>query len=222
MVMKKSKAMPWWGWLVWAIASVAGIVAYKYIPMQAPVHYDLAGEPNHSGPRWVAAFAEPAIMIGIILLWHVLWRIDPKKRSYDVFWSTYRYIGGVLIVFISLMHLSTLAHLLNIASVGMLLRFGPTIFSIMILLLANVLPRLQPNWWIGIRTPWTLSSEESWNRTHRLAGYLGIPTSVLMVILVWVLQSSMIPMAILLPIAFWILVSVVASYFYAKQNNNQS
>jgi len=204
--MKKSNAIPWWGWLVWIVAVVVGIVAYNYIPTQVPTHFNLAGEANQFGPRLVAVLVEPAIMIGIILLWHVLWRIDPKKRNYETFWSTYRYIGGVIVVFIGLMYLSTLGHLLNIASVGMLLQFGPTIFGIVILLLANVLPRLQPNWWIGIRTPWTLSSEESWNRTHRLAGHLGIPTGVLM--------------AILIPIILWVLVTVVASYFYAQPKGN--
>ena len=119
-------------------------------------------------------------------------------------------------MFSGLMYLGSLGHVLNIAGISSM-RFGPTTSGIMILLLANVLPRLQPNWWVGIRTPWTLSSAESWNRTHRFAGHLGIPTGVLMVILAWVLPNSMIMLAILVPIILWALISVVASYFYAKK-----
>jgi len=153
-VVKKSNAMPWWGWLAWLIAMTVGIVLYFHMPTHVPTHYNLAGEPNQFGSRFAAVIVEPAIMIGIILLWHILWKIDPKKRNYDAFWSTYRFIGGVIIVFIGLMYLSTVGHFLNVAPVSVLLRFGPTVYAILILMLANVLPRLQPNWWLGIRTPW--------------------------------------------------------------------
>jgi uncharacterized membrane protein len=212
----KGNAVPWWGWFAWVIAIALGIVAYNHLPTQVATHFNLAGKPDHMGSRLEAVLMEPTIMLGIILLWHVLWRIDPKKRNYESFWSTYRYIGGVIVVFIGVMYLSTLGHVLNIAPIRFSMRFGPTTLGIMILLLANVLPRLQPNWWVGIRTPWTLSSTESWNRTHRLAGHLGIPTGVLMVILVWVLPNSLIPLAILVPIILWVLITVVASYVYAK------
>lgn len=219
--MKKSSAMPWWGWLAWLSAVAAGGIAFHYLPSRVPTHYTLSGQPSRFGVPVSVVMVEPAIMLGVILVWHVLWRIDPKKRNYDTFWSTYRYIGAVLIVFIGLMYLSNLGHVLNIVPVTVLLRFGPTIFGIMILLLANVLPRLQPNWWIGIRTPWTLSSDESWNRTHRLAGHLGIPTGILMAALVWALPNPMIPTGIVIPLILWALITVVASYFYAKSDKQQ-
>lgn len=219
MAMKKDNAIPWWGWSAWLIAIALGIIAYSHIPAQVGTHFNLAGKADRVGSRFAAVLVEPAIMVGIMLLWHVLWRIDPKKRNYETFWPTYRYIGGIIVVFIGLMYLSTLSHLLNIAPVEMLLRFGPTIYAIMIVLLANVFPRVQQNWWIGIRTPWTLSSKASWNRTHRLAGNLGIPTGVIMIILVWILPNSLIPFAIVLPIILWVFITVVASYLFAKKHD---
>ncbi|MDR3587220.1 MAG: SdpI family protein [Desulfosporosinus sp.] len=158
--MKKNRAIPWWGWLSWVLAIILGIVAYAHLPAQ------VAGNANRITPRLLIVLYEPAFMLGIILLWHVLWRIDPKKKNYESFWSTYRYIGGVIVVCISLVYLAVIGHALNIAS----MRFVPTVIGIMFMLMANVLPRIQPNWWIGFRTPWTLSSAESWNRTHRLGG----------------------------------------------------
>lgn len=59
------------------------------------------------------------------------------------------------------------------------MRLVPTVIGIMFMLMANILPCIQPNWWIGFRTPWTLLSAESWNRTHRLGGKLGIPAGIL-------------------------------------------
>lgn len=206
--MKKNRAMPWWGWLAWILAIILGFVAYTHLPAQ------IVGKANRMTPRLLIILYEPAFILGIILLWHVLWRIDPKKKNYESFWSTYRYIGGVIVVCISLTYLTVIGHVLRIAS----LRFVPTVIGIMFMLIANISPRIQPNWWVGFRTPWTLSSTESWTRTHRLGGQLGIPIGILIIILAWVLPTNLVMrLAILIPVFLWMLITVVASYFYAKK-----
>ena len=206
--MEKNRAMPWWGWLTWVLAIILGIVAYTHLPAQ------VVGNANRITPRLLVVLYEPAIILGIILLWHVLWRIDPKKKNYESFWPSYRYIGGVIVVCISLVYLTVIGHALKIAT----MRFVPTVIGIMFMLIANILPRIQPNWWIGFRTPWTLSSTESWNRTHRLGGKLGIPAGILIIILAWILPTNFVMrLAILVPILLWVLITVVASYFYAKK-----
>lgn len=206
--MEKNRAMPWWGWLAWVLAITLGIVAYAHLPAQ------VVGNANRMTPRLLVVLYEPAIILGIILLWNVLWRVDPKKKNYESFWPSYRYIGGVIVVCISLVYLTVIGHALKIIS----MRFVPTVIGIMFMLIANILPRIQPNWWIGFRTPWTLSSTESWNRTHRLGGKLGIPTGILIIILAWILPTNFVMrLAILVPILLWVLITVVASYFFAKK-----
>ncbi|MDR3543612.1 MAG: SdpI family protein [Desulfosporosinus sp.] len=206
--MKKNKAMPWWGWLTWVLAIILGIIAYTHLPAQ------VIGNANRTTPRLLIVLYEPAVMLFIILLWHVLWRIDPKKKNYETFWPTYRYIGGVLVVCISLVYLTVLGHVLKIAT----MRLVPTIIGIMFILLANILPRLQPNWWVGFRTPWTISSAESWNRTHRLGGQLGIPMGLFIIILAWILPTNFVMrLAIIIPVFLWVVITFVASYFYAKK-----
>lgn len=208
-MMKKNKAMPWWGWLAWVLALTLGIIAYTHLPAQ------VVGNANRMTPRLLVVSYEPAIMLGIILLWHILWRIDPKKKNYESFWSTYRYIGGVIVVCVSLIYLTVLGHVvLKIAS----MRLAPTAYGIMFMLIANVLPRIQPNWLVGFRTPWTLSSTECWNRTHRLGGQLGIPTGIFIIILSWILPvNRMMILAVLVPVLLWVIITVVASYFYSKK-----
>ncbi|ODA40651.1 SdpI family protein [Desulfosporosinus sp. BG] len=206
--MGKNRAMPWWGWLTWVLAIILGMVAYTHLPAQ------VVGNANRMTPRLLVVLYEPAIILGIILLWHVLWRVDPKKKNYESFWPSYRYIGGVIVVCISLVYLTVIGHALNIAS----MRLVPTVIGIMFMLLANVLPRIQPNWWVGFRTPWTISSTESWNRTHRLGGQLGIPAGILIIILAWILPTNFVMrLAIIIPVLLWVLITVVASYFYAKK-----
>ncbi len=214
---KKNKAFPWWGWVVWTLITIIGFITYFHLPAHVPTHFNLAGKADRYSSRLLAVVYEPSIMLVIILLWHVLWRIDPKKRNYESFWSTYRYIGGVIVVCVSLIYLTVLGHLLHIWS----MRLAPTAYGIMFMLIANVLPRLRPNWFVGFRTPWTLSSEESWNRTHRLGGQLGIPIGILIIILAWVLPiNAMMILAVIIPILLWLLITVVASYFYARQERH--
>jgi uncharacterized membrane protein len=206
--MKKNKAIPWWGWLAWVLSITLGIMAYTHFPAQ------VAGNANRMTPRLLVVLYEPAIILCVILLWHVLWRIDPKKKNYESFWPTYQYIGGVIVVCISLVYLTVLGHALKIAS----MRLAPTAIGIMFMLIANISPRIQPNWWIGFRTPWTLSSAESWNRTHRLGGQLGILMGILIIILAWILPTNLVmKLAIIIPVLLWVLITVVASYFYAKK-----
>jgi uncharacterized membrane protein len=191
---------------------VLGIIAYTHLPAE------VATKANHMTPRSLIVLYEPAIMFVIILLWQVLWRIDPKKKNYESFWPTYRYIGGVIIVCMGIIYATVLGHTLNILS----MRIAPTAYGIMFMLIANVSTRLQPNWWVGFRTPWTLSSTESWIRTHRLGGQLGIPIGVLIIILAWALPTNyMLRLAILIPVLLWVGIVVVASYFYAKKEKTK-
>lgn len=206
MIIKK-RAIPWWGWLAWILVIHIGAIAYTDLP---PV---VAGKGNRMTARFLIVIYEPALAFFVILIWHVLWRIDPKKRNYESFWSTYRYIGGVIVVSLCVTYLAVLGHVLNVIS----LRFLPTVIGVMFMLIANVCPRLQPNWWVGFRTPWTLSSTKSWDRTHRLGGRLGIPMGLLIIIFAWILPTDMVMrLAILIPVFLWVLITFVTSYFYAK------
>ncbi|GLV12973.1 immunity protein SdpI [Alicyclobacillus hesperidum] len=215
-MLNKKSAMPWWGWFSWFVVIVLGCLAYFHLPTQVPSHVH-AGKPTLYISRLLAVMYEPSIMLAIILLWHVLWRIDPRKKNYESFWGTYRYIGGVIVVCVGLIYLTVLGHLLHIGT----MRFALTTYGLMFMLIANVLPRLRPNWWIGVRTPWTLSSEEIWNRTHRLSGQLGIPLGILIMILAWVLPiNRFTTVAVVIPVLLWALITVVASYVYARQERH--
>ncbi len=214
--MKKSNAIPWWGWLFWIMTVILGILTSFHLPALVPSHLNASGKPALFISRWLAVSYEPIITLVIILVWQVLWRIDPKRRNYENFWSTYRYIGGVIVVCVGLIYLTVLGHLLQMAT----MRLALTAYGIMLLLVANVLPRLQVNWWLGIRTPWTLSNDEVWIRTHRLGGQLGIPVAALIILLAWVIPiGKFMVLSGVIPIIIWALTTVVASYFIDKKRN---
>lgn len=204
------EAIPWWAWGSWGLALALGILAYPHLPVQ------IVGQAHRATPRFEVVFYEPALMLAVMLLWQVLWRIDPKRRNYREFWAAYRFIGGVVVVGMGVVYLTVLGHALQLAT----LRFAPTAVGAIFLLIARALPRLRPNWWVGVRTPWTLSSEQSWHRTHELGGKLALLVGALIVVLAWVLPANwMLVVAVAAPILGWTLILVVASYYFAQRPN---
>lgn len=94
----------------------------------------------------------------------------------------------------------------------------PTMVGVLFLVLGNYMPKIKNNWFMGIRTPWTLSSEEVWNKTHRLAGKTFIAGGVVMI------AMNFFPLAMQMPIFFImiaIMVLVPMIYSYLLFSNEQ-
>ncbi|MCL6441852.1 MAG: SdpI family protein [Alicyclobacillus sp.] len=211
----RRNAIPWWGWWTWLCLIAAEAFLYPRLPVTMPVHFNWAGHPDRYAARIEALLTMPSVIFVLMLLWQILWRIDPRRDSYGEFWATYRFIGGFLVLVCSIIQIWMITQSL---SWGASSRVGPTVVGVMLVCLANVLPRIQPNWWIGIRTPWTLSSESSWRQTHRLAGHLGVLVGIMVIALSWCLPIAFVGWMALVLIGAWGAVSLVASYVDARPN----
>ena len=151
---------------------IAAIAAWPWTPDQLPVHWNFAGEVDRFGGRFEGLFAIPLTAIGMYVLLLVLPRFDPARANYQSFQSAYNVIRvSVLIVMAVVQGCLLLAALGYTVRVGMII---PMLIGAMLITFGNVMGKLRPNWFVGVRTPWTLSSRRSWNQTHRLAGWLFI------------------------------------------------
>jgi uncharacterized membrane protein len=158
----------WIGPVLIVIAAVAVALIYGRLPEQVPTHWNFRGEVDDYGPRFPFAFLGPLMSAGLWILLPVLRRVDPRRRNYERFDDTFWLLLNVLTIGMLYLHGLTLAVALGYdvnVSRGMLFGLGLLFAG-----LGNYLPRLRSNWWMGIRTPWTLESEEVWRRTHRLGG----------------------------------------------------
>jgi uncharacterized membrane protein len=140
------------------------------LPDTVPTHWNIHGEIDGTGPKAQALFLMPAVMAGLIVLFRMLQWLSPRHFEVDSFRTTYLYIMVLVVGFFGYFH----GAILWSARTGTV---NPTrtIFGGIFLLLAclgNVLGRVRRNFWIGVRTPWTLASERVWNDTHRLAARL--------------------------------------------------
>ena len=158
----------WIPLIIVAVAVIASAVVYPDLPVTVPTHWDMLGRPNGWGSRVWGAWVLPVVMLLLSGLMRVLPRIDPRGANYAKFGGAFEAIIISILLYMLGLHLIILR-----ASLGYpvaMERVLPIGIGILLVLIGNLLPRARPNWFIGIRTPWTLSSDRVWEKTHRVGG----------------------------------------------------
>jgi uncharacterized membrane protein len=199
--------------MLWIGVVVVSVLVAPHLPPNIPTHFGLSGQPNGYSNRWVGVLMQPGIMLLILVGWEVLWRIDPRRATYPAMALTYRYVGGLIIGFLTLVQgfiLLQATHALPWNGS----RVMGALVGLLLVLLANVLPRVKPNWWLGIRTPWTLSNETVWRQTHRLGGQAGVIAGLALIAANVALPTSWLAFTTVAIIAVWALGTVAASYWF--------
>ena len=157
-------------WLLIAAMWIAAAAAWPSAPERMPIHWGLDGRPDGWGGRFVALLFLPILATGSYVLLLVLPRLDPGRANYGRFAGAYQTIRlcavGVVAALYALMHLSFRGVPVDMS------RAVFVVVGAMLIALGNVLGKVRPNWFVGVRTPWTLSSKTSWVKSHRLAGWV--------------------------------------------------
>jgi uncharacterized membrane protein len=160
----------WFGLVVAALGAVVSVWAYGRLPETVATHWSLQGIPDGYSSRFWAVVAMPLVTLGLTGLFNVLPKMDPRRENYAKFLDSYWLIANAILVFSGVAHALILANGLGYTvKVDRLLPVG---VGLLLAFLGNYLTRIEPNWFIGIRTPWTLSSDAVWRRVHRTAGWL--------------------------------------------------
>ncbi|NPV69044.1 MAG: DUF1648 domain-containing protein [Firmicutes bacterium] len=145
-----------------------GLWAYPRLPDKVPTHWNWRGEIDGWSGKTFAVFFLPALILALIGLFGLLPALDPFKQNYERFAGAYSVIRAVIVLFFNAVYLvSILAGLGYLIDTSLVVRLG---ISLMFIALGDQMGRLKQNWFIGIRVPWTLASEENWRRTHRWGG----------------------------------------------------
>jgi uncharacterized membrane protein len=156
------------GLLVVAFAAGFSLWAYPQLPPLVATHFDLQGTPNGWSSRPFAALLVPALGIVVALVFTALPKIDPRGANYAKFGPTYWTIANAVLVFLAAVHVLMLGKALGWPiDMNRVLPLG---VGGLFVLLGNLMTRIRPNWFVGIRTPWTLSSDTVWRKTHRFGG----------------------------------------------------
>lgn len=152
------------------------LVIYPQLPQNIPTRFADDGQITY-GPK-TTVFVLPALMAGILFGFGLIlpW-LSPKRFEVQTFWSTYYFIMLMALALTAYLH----AVMLRAAWPGVvdMPRAMAAATFVFLMLLGNVLGKVRRNFWIGVRTPWTLANERVWNATHRLAGWVFVLTGLL-------------------------------------------
>ena len=154
----------------------------------------MSGEANGFSSRELGAWLMPMIMFGVWVFMRVLPRLDPLRENYKRFENTYLAIITIVLVFLGLLHVMVLGIALGWPiSMG---RVVPLMLGALFVALGLLLPRAQRNWFVGIRTPWTLSSDKVWERTHKLGGWLFVAAGLVLMLASFARPDALMPVLV--------------------------
>jgi uncharacterized membrane protein len=178
-------------------ASIASAVVYPRLPETAASHWNAAGQVDGYMPRFWAAFLMPLVSVGLLLLFLAIPAIDPLKANIAKFRNYYNAFIVLIIVFMLLIHAITLAWNLGYDQFNIGNAIIPAV-GLIFIFAGVMMAKAKRNFFIGIRTPWTLSNDTVWDETHKLGSKLFIAAGIVTILSAFFGEAG-----------FWIMFSII-------------
>lgn len=183
---------------------------YNSLPQTVPTHFDFKGNANGYSKKTTLIFL-PIIFSALTLFAGFFTLNDPRlknKKNTMVLTISIYMVALLCNLLIPLTILKALNKPINITTIISIF------ISIFFIILGNYLPKCERNYTIGIRTPWTMHSDEIWNKTHRLAGKLFVIGGFIIILSTFFFNFLFIPVIII----FSIIPALYSFYLYKKEN----
>jgi uncharacterized membrane protein len=194
---------------------LAAALIWPNAPDRFPVHWGVSGDVDRYGGRFEGLLFLPLMVTVLYFVMLFLPRLDPGRLNYARFAGAYYTIRAATIALMALLYT---VMLLSARGVPVdMSRFVALSIGAMLFVMGNVLGKVRPNWFVGVRTPWTLSSKRAWTRTNRLEGWVFVIGGIAL------MAAGVIHTPFAMSIAFAILATgtlgaVVYSYFIWKSD----
>ena len=140
------------------------------LPARIPTHWNLAGEVDGWMPKMPGAFVGPASASLVFAILVLMPQIDPRRSNVARSTGDRQIVANAVVLFLALLEVLSLG-----VALGWPIDMTAAVtgsLGLLMVCIGNYLPRIRSNWWIGIRTPWTMDDERVWRDTHRLGGRL--------------------------------------------------
>jgi len=168
--------------LVLLLAStLAGVLLWNRLPEPMASHWDINDQVNGTMPRFWGVFLMPLISLGMFLVFLLIPAIDPLKTNIAKFRDVFNLFIAFLMLFMVYVYALSLAWNLGFTQFKMSASLLPAL-GLLFILIGFMLRRAKRNFFIGIRTPWTLSSDKVWDETHRVGSILFIASGAVALI----------------------------------------
>lgn len=171
--------LKWWVVLIALISFIGTVFVYPMLPVTIATHWGIDGEVNGTGSRSVQLYMA-ALPLAMYLLLVLIPRIDPRRENYTLHNKAYTIFEVVLVLFLVGLNWVTIGYNLGIPLD--IQKWVVIPMGILFMVIGNYMGQIRPNYFFGIRTPWTLADAEVWRKTHRLGGYLFMASGVLILV----------------------------------------
>ena len=190
------------------LSFAAGLYFYPQMPEKISSHWNAQGEVDGYMPKFWGLFLMPFISAFLLLLFILIPRIDPLKANIENFRRYYD--GLVILMSLFMFYLYLLTILWNIGLEFSMPRLLSPAFGILFYYCGILTENAKRNWFVGIRTPWTMSSDRVWDRTHKIGGKMFKISGVIACIGVFLPDYAL--LFVIIPVVLVAVYTVIYSY----------
>jgi uncharacterized membrane protein len=184
-----------------------------------PIHWNAAGKPNGYGPAWLAFLLMPVITLGLVGMFALIPRVEPRRANLLKSSRAYVTIAYATLVLMLGVDAATV-----LAGAGYDVPIAPLVgggVGLLFVVLGNVMTTVRSNFMVGVRTPWTLTSDLAWDRTHRLIGRLWVVGGVALFLVSLLGLGELFVAAIVAFVIATLAIALVYSYLVWKSDPNK-
>ncbi len=211
--MKKNKI------IILGIISLSFIIAiyvYPQMPEKMASHWNIQGEVDSYISKFWSLFLMPIISIGLFLLFILIPKIDPLKENIEKFRKYFD--GFIVLIMIFLFYVYLLTIFWNIGIRFNMTQFMMPALGILFYYCGILVENAKRNWFIGIRTPWTLSNEKVWDKTHKIGGKLFKVTGIIAFLGIFLPKYAI--FFVIIPVISVAVYTIIYSYFEHQKEIN--
>jgi uncharacterized membrane protein len=197
-------------WAIIAVQLIVAVYGFVVLPATVPIHWGANGQVNGYGPKWLGTFLYPLMSAGIYILVRALLAAGPRLGGREATAANLRITKLVIVGVLLLMLIIQLATLAQTLGAGFdLMQIVTLALSLLFIFLGNYMGKIRRNFWVGIRTPWSIANDVVWERTHRVGGWLFVVVGLIGIL------CSFVPALYLWGLMVPLLIVVVFLCFYS-------
>jgi len=209
----------WFAVALLILSFLAGVYFYQHFPNLVPTHWNFRGEVDGYSRPLIAAFVIPFFMLVMYLVFLFLPSLDPKKEQYLNFAGTYHHFKDLIVAFLFILFMLT-----GLNGVGYQIQisfWAPILVGVLFIIIGLLLEKVKTNWFLGIRTPWTMSSETVWAKTHQLSSRVLVVAGLLLAATVLVPVKLKVALFIIAIVLIVLGLPIYSYFLYAREKKTK-
>ena len=196
-----------------ALSFILGIFLYPQMPDKMASHWNIDGQVDSYMSKFWGVFLMPIISVGLLFVFMLIPKIDPLKENIEKFRKYFDKFIILIILYLSYIHFLSIVW--NLGARFDIGQFIMPAMGILFYYIGVLIQNSKRNWSIGIRTPWTLSSEKVWDKTHKIAGKLFKVAGIIAFLGIFFSRNAI--FFVIVPVILIIVYTFIYSYFEYKK-----